>query len=147
MIDLQNLKKEQIGLLHRQWMWADYIRKTYESTMKTTSKDILLNPSKFYAYPIGCYMCLWYALTFSVLERLKNWRIRIDNVQPEIDEVYPSLKELRHAVFHAPLKYWDMRWFESLKIEGFGNKIRKIHHSIGNLLLETMKTRMNNKSS
>lgn len=136
--NLKDLKKEQIGILHRQWMWANYIKKSYESAMKATPKDIILKPLKFYAYPVGCYMSIWYALLYSILEKLKQWGVKIDAVQAEIDEVYSSLKGFRHAVFHAPIKYWDMRWFESLKIKRFGSKIRKIHDEIGTLFLSVM---------
>src|SRR3989344_4498477 len=119
-MELKILRKEEIGILHRQWMWADYIKQLYESSLKSTSNEVLISPLRFYAYPVGCYMSLWYALLFSVLEQFRT-------------------KKIRHAVFHAPYKYWDMRWFNPLKVKGAGNKIRKIHNTIGEVFLDVMK--------
>lgn len=138
-MELKILRKEEIGILHRQWMWANYIKQLYESSLKVTSNDILFNPQKFYIDPVGCYMSLWYALLFSVLEQFRRKRIEINIVELEIGELYYSLEKLRNAVFHAPYKYWDMRWFKTLKVKGAGDKIRKIHNVIGETLLEVMK--------
>jgi len=138
-MELKILRKEEIGILHRQWMWADYIKQLYESSLKSTSNEVLISPLRFYAYPVGCYMSLWYALLFSVLEQFRTKKIKIKIVEPEIGELYDSLEKLRHAVFHAPYKYWDMRWFNPLKVKGAGNKIRKIHNTIGEVFLDVMK--------
>lgn len=135
---LKDLEKNQIGLLHRQWIWADYMRIMYDAAFRASSRDILFNPMKFYVNQVGCYMCLWYSLLFSVLERLRGWGVAIETVQADIDGIYPSLEEFRNAIFHPPVKYWDKRLFNLFKKKGVGNQLRKIHNAIGELFWEVM---------
>lgn len=137
-IELKDLKKDQIGLLHRQWMWANYLRIMYESRLRTTPKNVLLNPMKFYTNEVGCYMCLWYSLLFSTLEGLRRWKVEVKDAQSEINEIYEPLKKLRNSVFHPPQKYWDTRYFLLFKTNDVGNKIRKIHSSLDKLFLEVL---------
>lgn len=134
----EDLKKDQIGLLHRQWVWADYIRIMYEAAFRNTPREVLLNPMKFYVNQAGCYMCLWYSLIFSVLERLKEWKIVFPEIESEIKDIYSPLKLFRNAVFHPPRRYWDTRLFNLFRTRDAGSKIRTIHKFIGDKFLEAM---------
>lgn len=142
---LKDLRITQIGIIDRQWTWANTMKILYEDSLKKTPKEILFNPTKFYINPVGCYHNLWYSLLFTVLETLRDWSIEIDTVQDDINEVYPLLKQLRHATFHRPKKYIDKRFYNLLTIKHVGNKLRNIHGVIGSLLLEIMKSSIKNE--
>ena len=135
---MENLSKNRLIILHSEWIWANYLKIIYEATLRSSPKEILLDPMKFFVNQPGCYMMLWYALLFSVLENLKSWGAKVNGVEDEIKEIYLPLKKLRNAVFHSPKIYWDARWFAAIEKKDAGAKIRRIHDAMGQKFLDLM---------
>jgi hypothetical protein len=131
------LDQETLLLLHRQWLRADLLKKHFQETFlaESKSKKYEYNPA-FYTRPEGIYMYLWYAMLFSVLEGFRERGISLSFIHELDDEMYQSLKALRHAVFHVPRQeYFDPRMYRPMHQPNAVERIFRIHDKIGVILM------------
>lgn len=124
--------------IYRQWMWADHLRDCFGNALPDKSNSFLGN---FTIETYWMFMSLWCAVLFTVLEALKENRIKIPEVQNEIDQMYQILKRYRNAVFHVQPKYWTKKWRDLILDNTSAYKIQKIHKQVGIFLLNTLKKR------
>ena len=147
-MDISLFSTEEFMILHRNWIWAEYIKSQYDSLLKDNSSSFDFKDEKFIgkflAQPIGAYMCIWYGLLFVVLEMSHHKEIEYKEIKAEVEEIYEGLRRFRNATFHSPKEYFDKRWFEVLSIEDFSRKSRLVHDHIGKMLLLEVDTPQKN---
>jgi hypothetical protein len=140
---------EELISLHRHYIWADFFKKNYHTNISNKNferiKDkIKQNPGLYYIEPTGILMCYWYSSLFTVLEGIKSMKIIISNIHKETIELYEPLRRFRNATYHHKKKYWDKRFFEIWKKDGYIQKIEKLHNEIGNYFLNKFDKTENN---
>jgi len=121
--------------IYRQWIWADHLRNYFGAELPEKEFDLSGN---FTIEPYWMFMCLWYGVLFSVLEALKKIKVNVPEVQKDIDQMYPILKEYRNAVFHVPKEYWSDKWRKLILDRTSADKINLIHKQVGIFLLKNL---------
>jgi hypothetical protein len=107
---LKDPSNEQLYLLHRHWMWSNQQREAFEMALANDAES--LKEMNLAHRAIG-FMCVWYALLYSVIEAMKTRNLDLRSVlASDIKAVVPTLKEFRNAVFHVSWSsYYDDRIF------------------------------------
>lgn len=126
--------------IYRQWIWADLLRNHFHKTLpkKTQLKNQIFSNDDFTLEPFWIFLSLWYSILFSVLEVLKNNKIKIKDINKEINFIYPILKRYRNAVFHIQKKYWNDKWRDLILQDKTADIIIKVHKRIGEFLLNNL---------
>jgi hypothetical protein len=131
------LDQETLLLLYRQWLRADLLKKHFQETyLAETKSESYEYDATFYTCPEGIYLYLWYALLFSVLEGFRERGIDLSFIHELDDELYQSLKDLRHSVFHVPRRdYFDSRMYAPMHQKESVERIFRTHDKVGVILM------------
>ena len=95
-------------------------------------KQKVVSSVKYFITPEGAFLCVWYALLFSVLEGLEESGVKLTFLENYDATIYKMLKKFRNAVFHTPSVYWDKRFvklFEKYETDN-ESKIEKLHKEV-----------------
>lgn len=138
---LNLIDAEQLGLLHRHWLWADHGRRWFDRALTERPSDLPVSPKHMYE-EWGAAMYVWYGLLWSVIDGLTLRRARLQGgLRDDVRRVREPLRQARNAVFHVGDGYFDDRLFEPMRVEESAVVIRRAHHGIGNLILDEMQYR------
>ncbi len=132
------LNREEFAALHRHWMWANVIKKHFESAIAEAKRGGSISPEELFPDPYGAYMSIWYGMLYGVLEVLKEKDVSIPKIQGDIDSIFDSLRLYRNAVFHPQPKYWSQKLFEIMKDQNSAKKIWNVHAGLGEFFLEEL---------
>lgn len=140
---LASVGDEDLGLLHRHWMWANQQREWFYELLGQRSEAV--DPHTYLAERTGGSMLTWYALLWSVIEALRDDR-KIEMRSPlgsDIDAIADLLRRCRNAVLHVPRSgdYFDQRITDLIAYPDSVRLVRTVHGSLGRLLLEEMRRR------
>src|SRR4051812_34931298 len=106
---LSGLGDEDLGLVHRHWMWANQQREWFYDLLEQRSGPI--DPDMYLAEKTGGSMLVWYGLLWSIIEALRddrNVQLR-DPLGSDIEAIADPLRRCRNAVLHVPRsgQYFD----------------------------------------
>jgi len=132
------LNREEFAALHRHWMWANIIKKHFESAIADAKQKGAISPEELFPEPYGAYMSIWYGMLYGVLEVLKEKSIAVPKIQGDIDSVFDSLRLYRNAVFHPQPKYWSPKLLEIMKDPESAKRIWSVHAGLGEFFLEEL---------
>jgi len=118
--------------IYRQWIWADQLRNCFHDALPDQHLDL---SKDFTIEPYWMFMCLWYGLLFSILEALRESKVKVAEVQDEIAHLYTALRKYRNAVFHVQRGYWTEKWRKLILDDESANAIHRIHKQVGRFLL------------
>lgn len=149
---ISNLSNNQLWAIDRQWLRADHIHMAFheEELIKRFNKNgkrkKINSKVTYFTRDEGTFLCVWYALLFSVLEGLTERQIDLSILKNCNDNVYKDLKNFRNSVFHSSSEYWDKRFLNVISSYDISNesKIEKLHKEVA-LYLQT-EIRKRNKS-
>jgi hypothetical protein len=133
---LRDLPRDQVGLLHRHWIWANYAFRMFERTESARPPgEVPLEDEHFFA------MYLWYGLLWSVIEGVRRRRIVLrGRFATDLRLIADGLREARHAVFHVgePDGYYDQRLFKIMAVPGAVPAIWRVHKGFARLFYEEL---------
>ncbi len=127
------MKKTLLMSIHRHWLWADKMQRTFYACLPPNLAEE--GAKEIFISDWGMCMCLWYGLLFAVCEGLRAGRFTVPTVQADIDGIYGDLKLFRNAVFHVQPRYWSAKLFKIMQDQSSARKIKDIHDAIGSWLL------------
>src|SRR5262249_35120040 len=99
---------EDLLLLHRHWMWANYEREVFEHLLGESSEEDLLKMgvAGLTTKQFG-FMFIWYGLLWAVIEACidpkegRNIDLR-GAFKADVDKLAPTLRVCRNAILHVP---------------------------------------------
>ncbi|HEY1645678.1 MAG TPA: hypothetical protein VGF75_04880 [Candidatus Saccharimonadales bacterium] len=135
---INDLSNEQLWAIDRQWLRADHVHIAFHKEEiskrfdKKGKRKKIQSKVDYFIKAEGSFLCIWYALLFSVLEGLKERRIDLTILKNYDDKLYKDLKNFRNSVFHSPSKYWDKRFLKIISNYDTSNKskIEKLHKEL-----------------
>jgi len=138
---LEHLPPQQVVLLHRHWLWAEYARNLMQRRL---AKGAGSDPGPWESE--GSFaMVLWHALLYSVVEGVRNRRVRLmGRFRDDLRAVAEPLRMARDAMFQVGNDdaYYDLRLVEPLRqLPAGAVTITRVHHGFARLLLEEMHKR------
>lgn len=137
------VRDEDLGLLHRHWMWANQQRAWFYNLLSCRNEPF--DAGMYLAGKAGGAMVVWYGMLWAVIEALCEDR-RIEFVSPLSDDlatISDPLRRCRNAVMHVPRSgdYFDQRILDLLSLPSSVRLVRTVHTAFGRLLLEEMQQR------
>jgi len=132
------LNREEFAALHRHWMWANIIKKHFESAIADARQRGAISPEELFPEAYGAYMSIWYGMLYGVLEVLKEKSVAVPKIQGDIDSIFDSLRLYRNAVFHPQPKYWSPKLFEIMNDPESAKRIWGVHAGLGEFFLEEL---------
>lgn len=142
------LSNEQLGLLHRHWMWANIQREAFDTELGKITTQEELEQQIFSASRMSAFLYAWYAFLQAVIEaatdpaekRTLDFR---GEFQADLANLGPDFKRFRNAVFHVPMKdFNDPRLVKIMTGDpAIADRIRRVHRGFGRLFLEEWKAR------
>jgi hypothetical protein len=136
---LVSLADEDLGLLHRQWMWANQQKERFYELLGQRDHGI----DRLAGRTRGS-MVVWYALVWSVIEAMHDRKIDLrDPLGADVREVEDLLRKFRNAVVHVPEsgEYYDQRMVDLIAHPEGVPLIRTVHQALGRMLLEELRRR------
>jgi hypothetical protein len=132
---LQGLDVNQVFLLHRHWIWANYQRQQFQAGLKEAPPP---DDGAFLAHETWSAMFLWYALLWSVIEGFGDRSIDIrGQMRADIDRLADTLRQCRNVVFHVSSKnQHDTRLFGLMQDPESAYVISRISTGFGRLFIE-----------
>ena len=134
---LADMPREELLLLHRQWLWANQQR---ERMRELVSERDVAEAGDLASVTWG-HMLAWYGFLWSVLEAFEHRRIRFGGpFGADIAAISGDLRLLRNAVFHVPeaSKYHDPRIVTFIERDDSVARVRRVHRGFGRLFLTHM---------
>jgi hypothetical protein len=129
---------EQLMRLHRHWIWANYAKGEFDDALRTEGWDAFEN----FVARVPWAMYLWYGLLYAVIAGYTSRRVRLrGQLREDISSIREPLKDARNATFHVErdLDYYEDRFTDIVR--GSPDQIRRVHHTLGQLLLDEMRRR------
>jgi len=136
----EGVPTDQVALLHRHWIWANFGQQAYEDAL--VNED--WNDVEDFAARTPWAMYVWYGLLYAVIEGLTDRKVGVGGrLVNDIRAIREPLRQARNATFHTggTNAYWDMRLFEIAKHPESAFQITRAHHAIGQLLLDELRRR------
>lgn len=138
---LEPIDDEGLGLLHRHWLWANHAHRWFDRGFQARPEDAPTGPEQMHE-EWAAAMYVWYALLWTVIDGMTERRARLQGaLRDDARRGRESLHEARNAVFHVGAEYYDERLFKPMWIPESALIIHRLHHGIGNLLLDEMQKR------
>lgn len=140
---LAGIGAEELGLLHRHFIWANYQRTLFDRALQEPDRD-----DQDFALLAGgdaSTMLLWYSLLWALIEGFDDRGLRPGGLFGEdIEAVSDLLRRGRNAVLHVPRKgdYWDTRIVEMLSEPTLVIRVRRITKGFGRMFLEEIRRRI-----
>ena len=137
---LRDVDVNQVFLLHRHWIWANYQRSRFESTLKDAPPP---DEGAFMADECWASMYLWYGLLWSVIEAFDARGIEIRGpMRADIDQLSETLRRCRNVVFHVSDKDQnDIRLFEFMQLPYSAHALTRISTGFGRMFIEESRAR------
>jgi len=134
-----HLTKDRLMVIHRHWIWANYMRIQFCSEFDENTLELAKDPVSYLISSVGTHMCLWYGLLFTVCEVVREDRLIVQHFEPFFSEIYEDLKRFRNAIFHVQPEYWSPKLFEIMQQKDSPAKIKTVHEAMGRWLLAEMR--------
>ena len=83
----------------------------------------------------------WYGLLFAICEELREQKVKVCEIQNDIDSIFSSLRRCRNAVFHIQSKYWSKKLLDFITVAENATKVHRIHNGLGKWAAEEMERR------
>jgi hypothetical protein len=101
------VEPNQLLLLHRHWIWANWQREEFDSELRAGRTPEGPPPDLVSAATTAMY--LWYAFLWSVIEAFQARQIELGGrFGEDIESLADGLRRCRNAVFHVSEKsYYD----------------------------------------
>ena len=129
---------EQLARLHRHWLWADHARRTFDDALSTEG----WGDYESWAARLPWAMYVWYGLLSAVIEGYYSRRIPVrGKLRDDLRPMRGPLRAARNATFHVEkdFDYYDDRLIDIVRTHA--DQIRRVHHALGQLLLDEMRRR------
>lgn len=132
---LAGIDVNQVFLLHRHWIWANYQRQLFRERLPDAPRP---DEGAFMADGAWACMYLWYALLWSVIEGFDERQVDIRGpMREDIARVSEPLRHCRNVVFHVSSKdQHDPRLFELMHNPDSAYVISRISTGFGRMFLE-----------
>jgi hypothetical protein len=129
---------EQLGRLHRQWIWADYAKREFDEARVTEGWD----DYEDWTARVPWAMFLWHGLLYVVMAGYTARKIAIQGqLRDDIRSVREPLHDARNAMFHVEedRDYYEDRFVGIVRRDA--DRIRRVHLALGQLLLDEIRRR------
>jgi hypothetical protein len=138
---LSAVDHDQLLLLHRHWIWANWQREQFDAELRAGRTPEGPPPDLVSAATTA--MFLWYALVWSVIEAFRARRIELGGrFEGDIESIGEDLRRCRNAVFHvSDDSYYDSRLFDFMADPDSAARIRRISTGFARPFLEEFEAR------
>lgn len=137
---LRDIDVNQVFLLHRHWIWANYQRTRFRSSLATAPRP---DGGAFLAHETWASMYLWYSMLWSVIEGFDARDIEIRSpMRSDIDYLADTLRRCRNVVFHVSDKNQnDVRLFGLMHLPDSVARICRVSTGFGRMFIEEGRAR------
>ena len=133
---LANLATDQVILLYRHWLWAEYSRQVYEDELAVWMENALSVEDLSYMGRDVWALFVWSGLLFVVIEGMTQRRVRFGgNLVSDIRQIRDRMNDARNATFHVGRD--DYAWDERLSHlweQPDPEAAERVHWALGRLL-------------